>query len=231
MADTMKRPKKIGLRDPGEMPIFKIPHWQFLVCTSNEFEIEKSTKNAGTIKALDWIDEKIKQGTYEIEREKLTDKWSSTLNNQQIWHQESVGFIVAKRGREYIEARIELGQHQTRFFQARNSSDISEQKKFEAVSKAILEILEIGGGAMLLPILRLVRSPKKSKGRNERWYPTEADHKLLSEMRQLIFLGSTSSAAAKKVSQTNPGIRALSTQKRLEKWWRWKMELRTHGGI
>ena len=84
---------------------------------------------------------------------------------------------------------------------------------------------------MLLPILRLVRSPKKPKGRNERKYPAEADHKLLSEMRQLIFLGSTSLAAAKTVSQTNPGIRALSTQKRLEKWWRWKMELRTHVGI
>lgn len=213
------------------MPMLKIPGWQFLVCTWNEFEIEKSVKNADTVKALNWIDEKIKQGTYEIEREKLTNKWSSTMNNQQIWHQEAVGFMVARRGRENIEARIELWEHQKRFFQARNSSDISEQKKFEAVSKAILEILEIGGSAMLLPILRLVRSPKKSKGRNERCYPTKVDHRLLHEMRQLIFLSSTSSAAAKKVSQTNPGIRALSTQKRLEKWWRWKMELRTHVGI
>lgn len=209
-------------------PIHKIPHWQFYICTCKEFDIEKFNKNQGTVEALIWIDKQIKNGSYESEREKLVSKWAATFRSQDNLDITSTRGRIAKLGRQHIEARIELGLHRNRLFEAKNSPLTSERKEFASALKALAEIESIGGGAMLLPILRLVPSPKKPKGRNERRYPTNLDHSKLDSMRILIFSGLTSSGAAKKISMDVPIQNQIATQKRLERWWRWKMNLRKH---
>jgi hypothetical protein len=206
-------------------------NWEKLILLFDEFDIERLKKTKDTVDALRWIDNQIQNSTYNEEKILLAEKWQPAFDATYLEITEKLHSLEAGNGAENLfVAKIELRSLKMQLVMNGFAGSFEEGEKYLAAWKACEELSKRVEPELLVPLLRLVQSAKqlKHKGRKIRGSPTAADHALLDEMRLLVFSGSTSSAAAQTISKNTAGQSPKATQKRLERWWRWKRELRQY---
>lgn len=192
--------------------------WQRNVAVFSERDIEQQETCLDNVTALKWIDEKQNCGTYEVERQKF-----KILVDEADAQQDLLAPSHLKRA-NFKPVPSDFDTHLGNFFKGKNSPDAAQSQRFQAVSDIFDEL---NWPLMkILPILRILERAKKTRGGSKpRNGPSAADYDLLSKMKVLVKQGTTYTAASLQVAPEGTHSKS-STAKRLQKWWRWKMEKR-----
>jgi hypothetical protein len=193
--------------------------WKYRVIHLSEAELERMGRcSSDIVMALRWIDKHQLIGDYEAKKAEFAGQL-------QRLHPQS------EQRASYQEAERLSKEHWvkgwTNLREGTESPDKHERKRYEAAGGWLIKHHGNALAYELAPILAVIAKPKHSAGRKSKGAPSEADHLLLTEMKVLIQKGMKVGTAARQVAgQVFRKQSTLATQKRLEKWWRWKMELR-----
>lgn len=197
-----------------------IPLWKYWLALHDERVIESMDPCYDKVIALRTLDELQISGRLEIERARIRRVLDARKSKGDV----KVSIAEVKTA---LKRQGDWDRQMGYLFLGLKSPDRDERERYR---RARDWIQKHHGDALpheLAPIFGVIAKPKTVAGRKRKNVPSDADHSLLVMMKSLVARGSSVAAAARQVSEGLVKQHSReATQKRLEKWWRWKAKMR-----